>query len=271
MRRADRLPLAGDGGARRSAWASTASAPRRTSWRRWRAIAASRCTPSPGRATRRRRFLRAISARSGSAASDQRPPEPLDAAIIFAPVGALVPAALAAVGKGGVVVAGGIHMSDIPSFPYSILWGERVVRSVANLTRRDAEDFLRARAAGAGADRGPHLPARAGQRGAGMPARGPAAGCCGATAGLTERALRARRRRRYRDRRRHPPSTSRAAPDRPRAEIAERRRWHRTRRPCAFARAPAGFSVGAVSHRPAKGTPVSVATCSMRARSPSSR
>jgi len=74
--------------------------------------------------------------------ADQRPPDPLDAAIIFAPVGALVPAALAAVGKGGVVVAGGIHMSDIPSFPYSILWGERVVRSVANLTRRDAEEFL---------------------------------------------------------------------------------------------------------------------------------
>jgi propanol-preferring alcohol dehydrogenase len=74
--------------------------------------------------------------------SDQRPPVSLDAAIIFAPVGALVPAALAAVGKGGVVVAGGIHMSDIPSFPYSILWGERVVCSVANLTRRDAEDFL---------------------------------------------------------------------------------------------------------------------------------
>jgi propanol-preferring alcohol dehydrogenase len=74
--------------------------------------------------------------------ADQQPPEPLDAAIIFAPVGALVPAALEAVGKGGVAVAGGIHMSDIPSFPYSILWGERVVRSVANLTRRDAEDFL---------------------------------------------------------------------------------------------------------------------------------
>jgi alcohol dehydrogenase, propanol-preferring len=74
--------------------------------------------------------------------ADQRPPEALDAAIIFAPVGALVPAALAAVGKGGVVVAGGIHMSDIPSFPYDILWGERVVRSVANLTRRDAEEFL---------------------------------------------------------------------------------------------------------------------------------
>jgi propanol-preferring alcohol dehydrogenase len=74
--------------------------------------------------------------------ADQRPPELLDAAIVFAPVGALVPAALEAVGKGGVVVAGGIHMSDIPSFPYSMLWGERVVRSVANLTRRDAEDFL---------------------------------------------------------------------------------------------------------------------------------
>jgi propanol-preferring alcohol dehydrogenase len=66
--------------------------------------------------------------------SDQRPPEELDAAIVFAPVGALIPAALEAVAKGGVVVAGGIHMSDIPSFPYRILWGERVVRSVANLT-----------------------------------------------------------------------------------------------------------------------------------------
>jgi alcohol dehydrogenase, propanol-preferring len=74
--------------------------------------------------------------------SEERPPEELDAAIIFAPVGALIPAALQAVRKGGVVVAGGIHMSDIPSFPYRILWGERVVRSVANLTRRDAEEFL---------------------------------------------------------------------------------------------------------------------------------
>ena len=74
--------------------------------------------------------------------SDEMPPEPLDAAIIFAPVGALVPAALRAVRKGGVVVCGGIHMSDIPSFPYEILWEEHVVRSVANLTRDDAREFL---------------------------------------------------------------------------------------------------------------------------------
>jgi len=74
--------------------------------------------------------------------STERPPEPLDAALIFAPVGALVPAALAATRKGGTVVCGGIHMSDIPAFPYSLLWEERVVRSVANLTRRDAEEFL---------------------------------------------------------------------------------------------------------------------------------
>jgi len=75
--------------------------------------------------------------------SDVAPPEPLDAAIIFAPVGPLVPAALRAVEKGGTVVCAGIHMSDIPTFPYDILWGERVVRSVANLTRRDGEKFLR--------------------------------------------------------------------------------------------------------------------------------
>jgi len=74
--------------------------------------------------------------------SDQAPPEPLDAAIIFAPVGALVPAALAAVRKGGRVVCGGIHMSDIPSFRYSLLWGERHILSVANLTRADAEEFM---------------------------------------------------------------------------------------------------------------------------------
>jgi alcohol dehydrogenase, propanol-preferring len=70
------------------------------------------------------------------------PPEPLDAALIFAPVGALVPTALAATRKGGTVVCGGIHMSDIPSFPYRILWEERILRSVANLSRRDAEEFL---------------------------------------------------------------------------------------------------------------------------------
>jgi propanol-preferring alcohol dehydrogenase len=74
--------------------------------------------------------------------SEELPPEPLDAALIFAPVGALVPAALRATAKGGTVVCAGIHMSDIPAFPYRLLWEERVVRSVANLTRRDAEEFL---------------------------------------------------------------------------------------------------------------------------------
>jgi propanol-preferring alcohol dehydrogenase len=75
--------------------------------------------------------------------SDATPPQPLDAAIIFAPDGGLVPLALRAVAPGGTVVCGGIHMSDIPSFPYTELWEERVLRSVANLTRRDGEEFLR--------------------------------------------------------------------------------------------------------------------------------
>jgi alcohol dehydrogenase, propanol-preferring len=75
--------------------------------------------------------------------SDEMPPERLDAAIIFAPVGALVPAALRALAKGGIVVCGGIHMSDIPSFPYVDLWNERAITSVANLTRRDGEEFLK--------------------------------------------------------------------------------------------------------------------------------
>ncbi len=75
--------------------------------------------------------------------SDEMPPEPLDAAIIFAPAGALVPLALKAVRKGGRVVCAGIHMSDIPSFPYSLLWEERQLVSVANLTRQDGIDFLR--------------------------------------------------------------------------------------------------------------------------------
>jgi alcohol dehydrogenase, propanol-preferring len=74
--------------------------------------------------------------------SNVAPPEKLDAALIFAPVGALIPAALAATAKGGIVVCAGIHMSDIPAFAYSLLWGERVIRSVANLTRRDGDEFL---------------------------------------------------------------------------------------------------------------------------------
>ena len=86
-------------------------------------------------------FARQMGAAWAGASSD-RPPEELDCAIIFAPVGDLIPAALRAVRKGGIVVCGGIHMSDIPSFPYDILWGERVVRSVANLTRQDAREFL---------------------------------------------------------------------------------------------------------------------------------
>ncbi len=86
-------------------------------------------------------FARRLGVRwAGSA--EELPPEPLDAAIIFAPVGALVPAALRAVKKGGRVVCGGIHMSDIPSFPYAILWEEREIVSVANLTRTDANEFL---------------------------------------------------------------------------------------------------------------------------------
>lgn len=74
--------------------------------------------------------------------SDEMPPDKLDAALIFAPVGSLMVSALKATAKGGVVVSGGIHMSDIPSFPYSLLWEERVIRSVANLTRQDGEEFL---------------------------------------------------------------------------------------------------------------------------------
>jgi alcohol dehydrogenase, propanol-preferring len=94
--------------------------------------------PGDGAAQAFARSLGAVWAGDSSAP----PPEPLDAALIFAPVGALVPAALAATRKGGTVVCGGIHMSDIPSFPYRLLWEERIIRSVANLTRRDAEEFL---------------------------------------------------------------------------------------------------------------------------------
>jgi propanol-preferring alcohol dehydrogenase len=86
-------------------------------------------------------FARSLGA-EWAGSSTATPPEPLDAALIFASVGALVPAALSATRKGGIVVCGGIHMSDIPSFPYRILWEERKICSVANLTRRDAEEFL---------------------------------------------------------------------------------------------------------------------------------
>ncbi len=75
--------------------------------------------------------------------SGETPPEPLDAALVFAPAGALVPEALARVRKGGIVVCGGIHMSDIPAFAYALLWGERSIRSVANLTREDGNAFMR--------------------------------------------------------------------------------------------------------------------------------
>ena len=95
-------------------------------------------------------FARSLGA-AWAGASDKPAPEPLDAAIIFAPVGALVPVALRAVAKGGTVVCAGIHMSDVPAFPYEILWGERVVRSVANLTRKDGEEFLAL---------APHVPVR---------------------------------------------------------------------------------------------------------------
>ena len=74
--------------------------------------------------------------------SDEQAPELMDAAIIYAPVGELVPLALRSLKKGGIVICAGIHMSDIPSFPYDILWGERTVKSVANLTRKDGEEFL---------------------------------------------------------------------------------------------------------------------------------
>ncbi|HYV17350.1 MAG TPA: zinc-dependent alcohol dehydrogenase family protein [Conexibacter sp.] len=86
-------------------------------------------------------FARGLGA-EWAGSSDERPPEELDAAIIFAPAGGLVPVALRAVAPGGSVVCAGIHMSDIPSFPYELLWGERVLRSVANLTRADGEAFL---------------------------------------------------------------------------------------------------------------------------------
>jgi propanol-preferring alcohol dehydrogenase len=105
-------------------------------WQGRRVYAFTRTGDTAGQA-----FARSLGA-VWAGGSDARPPEPLDAAIIFAAVGALVPAALAAVKKGGRVVCGGIHMSDIPGFPYSLLWEERQLVSVANLTRDDAREFL---------------------------------------------------------------------------------------------------------------------------------
>ena len=96
---------------------------------------------SPGD-TAAQAFARSLGA-AWAGASTEAPPSPLDAAIIFAPVGPLVPEALSRVTAGGIVVCAGIHMSDIPSFPYRLLWGERLVRSVANLTRRDGVEFFR--------------------------------------------------------------------------------------------------------------------------------
>lgn len=106
---------------------------------------------SPVRATPPRRRSRAKLGAAWTGHSGQAPPRELDAAIVFAPDGSLVVRALQALAAGGTVVCGGIHMSDIPSFPYSSLWKERVVRSVANLTRRDAEEFLAL---------APHVPVR---------------------------------------------------------------------------------------------------------------
>ena len=115
-------------------------------------------------------FARSLGCR-WAGGSDEMPPVKLEAAIIFAPVGPLVPAALKALEKGGTVVLGGIHMSDIPAMPYRILWGERVVRSIANLTRQDAREFLETAARIAYRDLGHHHAARRGQRGAGQAAR----------------------------------------------------------------------------------------------------
>jgi propanol-preferring alcohol dehydrogenase len=115
-----------------------ASGRQRISSSRSRNGRADACLLSPAGAIKPRRILRARSVPNGG----DPPPEPLDVAIIFAPVGALLPAALKAVKKGGRAVCGGIHMSDIPSFPYALLWQEREVVSVANLTRADAREFL---------------------------------------------------------------------------------------------------------------------------------
>jgi propanol-preferring alcohol dehydrogenase len=133
------LVIAGDG----KSWGSTALAPRPISWRRSRSGRGARCLPSRGPEMLPRRLSPGSLGATWAGGSDEMPPEPLDAAIIFATVGDLVPLALKAVRKGGRVVCAGIHMSDIPSFPYRLLWEERQLVSVANLTRQDGIDFLR--------------------------------------------------------------------------------------------------------------------------------
>jgi propanol-preferring alcohol dehydrogenase len=122
--------------------ASTASAQPPISWRRSPPGKAGAFTHSRGRGTpASQRFATSLGA-VWAGSSEEPPPEPLDAAIIFAPVGTLVPLALSAVKKGGRVICGGIHMSDLPRIPYRLLWEERQIRSVANLTRADAREFL---------------------------------------------------------------------------------------------------------------------------------
>ncbi len=141
LRGADRLALPENGGA--------GQADRPLRLRRGRAYRGANLPLSGARVPRvhaagrraAQRFARALGA-AWAGGSDEEPPEPLDAAILFAPVGALVPTALRAVRKGGRVVCGGIHMSDIPSFPYRWLWEERQIVSVANLTRRDGVEFF---------------------------------------------------------------------------------------------------------------------------------
>jgi len=107
----------------------------------WRSPRACRCARKSTPCRAAQQFALRLGA-AWAGGSDQSPPAPLEAAIIFAPVGAVVPAALRAVEPGGTVVCAGIYMSDIPSFPYALLWQERVLRSVANLTRADGEAFL---------------------------------------------------------------------------------------------------------------------------------
>ena len=122
---------------------STGSEHQLISLHRWPSTRAAKCMRLRSREmSEGQEFARSLGA-AWAGGSDERPPAEMDAAIIFAPVGALVPTALKNICKGGTVVCAGIHMSDIPSFPYDILWGERVVRSVANLTRQDGDELLK--------------------------------------------------------------------------------------------------------------------------------